>query len=170
MDNFSEIIERYSEAVFNHCLKMIKNTEEAEELTQDIFMKIYNGLPNFRGDSSIKTWIYRITVNTCLTKLNSKDYKFYRKNNVEISNDIIDSTHQPEKNFLVDESRQKLELSLNKLTNDDRQVLLLYYFDMLSYKEISEVLETSIGTVCTKIYRSRQKLKRILLREMQHEM
>lgn len=149
---------------------MVKNKEEAEELTQDIFYKIYNGLSDFRGDSELKTWIFRITVNTCITKLNSKRFKEYRNNTKKITNDISDFSANTEKKFLDDENNSLLEIALNILPADYRQVILLFYFEEFSYKEIGEILEISIGTVCTKLFRAREKLKKIMLVDLHYEL
>lgn len=149
---------------------MVKNKEEAEELTQDIFLKIYNGLSDFRGDSQLKTWIYRITVNTCITKLNSRRFKENRDKTMEITNDISDSAINAEEFLINEDNKSKLEIALSLISDDYRQLLLLFYIEGFSYKEIGEILELPIGTVCTKLFRARNKLKEILLRELNYEM
>lgn len=149
---------------------MVKNKEDAEELTQDIFLRIYKGLPDFRGDSQLKTWIYRITVNTCITKLNSKRFKEYRNKTIEINNYISDSSINTEDILINEDNQTKLEIALSLLSVDYRQILLLFYIEEFSYKEIAEILELPIGTICTKLFRARKKLKEIMVRELYYEM
>lgn len=141
---------------------MIRNREEAEELTQDIFVKIYNGLSDFRGESQLKTWIYRITVNTCISKLNSKQFRDFRNQSSELNVNTLDSSNHPEKNFIIEEDKSILEIALNELSSEYRQILLLFYIEELSYKEIAVVLDLPIGTICTKLYRARRELKKML--------
>jgi RNA polymerase sigma-70 factor (ECF subfamily) len=148
---------------------MIKNREEAEELTQDIFVKIYNGLSDFRGESQLKTWIYRITVNTCISKLNSKQFREFRNQSSELNVNTLDSVNHPEKNFILEEDKSTLEIALNELSSEYRQILLLFYIEELSYKEIAVVLDLPIGTICTKLYRARRELKK-MLQELKYEM
>ncbi len=170
MLRFKDVIEQYSEQVFNHCLRMVKNKEDAEELTQDIFIKIYKGLSGFRGDSQLKTWIYRITVNTCITKINSKEYRIYKRETIKLQASLRDSSNNIEENLVNDEIKSNIEIALNCLFYEDRQILLLLYIEELSYKEIGEVLGLPIGTVCTKIFRARNRLKEILQKVFDYEM
>lgn len=169
MYNFKDIVKNYSTVVFNHCLKMIKNREDAEELTQDIFIKIYNGLPDFRGESQLKTWIYRITVNTCITKLNSRHFNVNHNHTSELNENISDLFNCPEQNLIKGEDKSKLEKALSVLPVEYRQILFLFYIEELSYKEIGEILEFPIGTICTKLYRARKRLREIL-QELNYEM
>lgn len=149
---------------------MVKNKEDAEELTQDIFIKIYKGLSNFREKSQLKTWIYRITVNTCITKLKSRKYKEYKNKRTDIRNVKYNSVNNIEESLMVDEINSKIELALDLLSNEYRQIIIMLYFEELSYKEIGEILEIPIGTVCTKVFRARNKIKEILRKELAYEM
>lgn len=165
---FEEIVKEYSLPVFKHCYKMLKNKENAEETAQDVFMKIYNKLGEFRKDSSLKTWIYRITVNTCLTRLYKKKDALELVLNEELDDDFLIAAaagnSNPEKEFLRNEAIRDFSEQISKLAPIYSLILTLFYIDGLSYAEISQILNIPIGTIGTNIFRAREELKQKLSR------
>ncbi len=161
MDTFREIVDAYSSRVFNHCLKMLKNREDAEEAAQDVFMKIYRGIEHFRGDARLSTWIWRITVNVCYTRLSKR---IVRTDSLdEIGSDAFDELLLSE--IVTQEEKKSIILkALTALPSQQSSVLLLFYFDELSYKEIANALNIPEGTVATILFRGRENLKKVLLK------
>jgi RNA polymerase sigma-70 factor (ECF subfamily) len=143
---------------------MLGNREDAEEAVQDIFLKAHRGLAEFRGESTIRTWLYRITVNTCLTRLRN------RRNNQESAGPegaeteyqgevIADDSGNPEARFIEQDLNDFVMRALELISAEEKEILLLYHIDELKYEEIGTVLGVPIGTVCARIYRARKKLR-----------
>jgi RNA polymerase sigma-70 factor, ECF subfamily len=155
---FNSIIENYSEYVYNMIYYTILDEEDAKDLTQEVFYKIWKGLDNFRNESSLKTWIFRITQNHLKNYLKSKKIKkilsleflFEEKNRDFESKDYYLS--------------ERIESLLSRLPEDYRRVLVLFYIDGFNIKEISEILGTKEGTIKSKLHRAREKLKSLIMR------
>jgi RNA polymerase sigma-70 factor, ECF subfamily len=155
---FNSIIENYSEYVYNMIYYTILDEEDAKDLTQEVFYKIWKGIDNFRNESSLKTWIFRITQNHLKNYLKSKKIKkilsleflFEEKNRDFESKDYYLS--------------ERIESLLSRLPEDYRRVLVLFYIDGFNIKEISEILGTKEGTIKSKLHRAREKLKSLIMR------
>jgi RNA polymerase sigma-70 factor (ECF subfamily) len=155
---FNSIIENYSEYVYNMIYYTILDEEDAKDLTQEVFYKIWKGLDSFRNESSLKTWIFRITQNHLKNYLKSKKIKkilsleflFEEKNRDFESKDYYLS--------------ERIESLLSRLPEDYRRVLVLFYIDGFNIKEISEILGTKEGTIKSKLHRAREKLKSLIMR------
>lgn len=155
---FNSIIENYSEYVYNMIYYTILDEEDAKDLTQEVFYKIWKGLDSFRNESSLKTWIFRITQNHLKNYLRSKKIKkilsleflFEEKNRDFESKDYYLS--------------ERIESLLSRLPEDYRRVLVLFYIDGFNIKEISEILGTKEGTIKSKLHRAREKLKSLIMR------
>jgi len=136
----------------------ILDEEDAKDLTQEVFYKIWKGLDSFRNESSLKTWIFRITQNHLKNYLKSKKIKkilsleflFEEKNRDFESKDYYLS--------------ERIESLLSRLPEDYRRVLVLFYIDGFNIKEISEILGTKEGTIKSKLHRAREKLKSLIMR------
>jgi|DewCreStandDraft_1066081.scaffolds.fasta_scaffold13242_1 RNA polymerase sigma-70 factor (ECF subfamily) len=155
---FNSIIENYSEYVYNMIYYTILDEEDAKDLTQEVFYKIWKGLDNFRNESSLKTWVFKITQNHLKNYLKSKKIKkilsleflFEEKNRDFESKDYYLS--------------ERIESLLSRLPEDYRRVLVLFYIDGFNIKEISEILGTKEGTIKSKLHRAREKLKSLIMR------
>ncbi len=134
--------------------------EDAKDLTQDVFLKVYKALPKFRGDANIYTWIYRIAINTANT--------FLKKRGRIQSTSIEDlEDHSLQFNLNNEENlKALLKSKIEELPEHYKDVLLLHYFEGFDYKEISDVLGINIGTVKSRLFRARellsQKMRRYL--------
>ena len=141
---------------------MLGNREDAEEAVQDIFLKVHRGIADFRGDSEIRTWLYRITVNTCLSRLRKTTPERVHPEQSEtgVQWDTFPSDdHGPEDLLNQDDIKSFILKGLERISPDDKEVLLLFHIDELKYDEIANVLGIPIGTVCARLYRARRKLK-----------
>ena len=142
---FNLLVREYQERIYWHVRKMVVDHDDADDLTQDIFVKVWKNLDKFREDAKLYTWIYRIATNECLTFLNKKKKKFFIPINdvsAELSNKI-DEGH----NLDGDEIQLKLQKALLKLPDKQRLVFNMKYFDEMKFTEIAEITETSVGAL-----------------------
>ena len=167
--SFAVLVDRYKDLVFTLALRMLKNKEEAEDVSQDIFIKVYKSLSKFKGDSKFSTWIYRITYNSCLDTLKKykQEYQIvpiddYTGRQVIILENAFDALAEKEQ-------KQAIEDCLHKLPNEDSFLLTLYYFEEQSLDEISKILGLTANNVKVKLFRSRKKLTSILKQRLEPE-
>lgn len=168
VESFEKLIEKYQVKAYNIALRMMGNTEDAQDTLQDAWIKIYKSLKNFRQDSSFYTWIYRIVTNTChdalkkRNKMNQVTSLTDYSNSLEGEiNDIKDEVHIPERIFESKEYTQLLLESLEKLSIEHKQIIILRDVQGFSYEEISQIMDCSEGTVKSRLNRARFKLKEI---------
>ena len=159
---FAFLVEKYKHMVFTLAIRIIKNREEAEEISQDVFVKSFQKLSNFKGDSKFSTWLYKIAYNTSLDELR-RNKKHVRLENIENINDGDLENVQDALEFLQEEERKKvIKKALLKLDEVQRTILTLFYFEELPLKEISKIVNLSPDNVKIKLFRSRKKLFSIL--------
>lgn len=166
---FTTLVNRYKDLVFTLALRMLKNREEAEEVSQDTFIKVYNSLDKFKGDSKFSTWIYKVAYNSCLDQI-KKNKK--HQNNVEINEFTQHQIKTMDNAFdtLVEEERNQLiQDCLNLLPSEDSFLLTLYYFEEQSLDEIANVVGLTANNVKVKLFRSRKKLATILKEQLEPE-
>lgn len=167
-ENFEEIYRIHQHAVFNLCLHYLQNQQEAEEATQDVFVKIYFNIGNFEGKSSLKTWLYRIVINHCLDLLRNRK----RRNRLAVithmfpgkSDTPIEVPHFDHPGVLL-EDKESLELlfkQINQLPDNQRTAIILKYIDDLSQQEIASIMALSEKAVESLLQRGKQKIRRAL--------
>lgn len=164
-----EIYIEYRLLVYNLALNYMQNIEEAEEITQDVFVKIYQSYEGFKQQSSLKTWIYRITLNHCndLVKYKQRQKRFGFQeslfyDNGEIRHDKEDWNH-PGAQIENKESLRILFASIDKLPETQKSVFILSHIDGLGNKEISEITQKSVGAVESILQRAKETLRKELL-------
>lgn len=165
------LVKEYEKNVYNLALRMVGNSEDAADMSQEAFIKAYNSLTSFRGDSKFSVWLYRIVSNVCLDYLRSRG----RRQTVSLSAgnddgedveiDIADETQSPER--LLDRrlTRDAVRRGLAALPPEHRQILLLREIQGLSYDEIADALGIEAGTVKSRIFRARKKLCAFLIKD-----
>ena len=162
VNEYAFLVEKYKHMVFTLTIRIVKNREEAEEVSQDVFVKAYKNLINFKGDSKFSTWIYKIAYYASLDVL--------KRNKRQISSENIDAIKlrdlgntDDSLKFLYDgERKQIINDALLKLSEDERVIITLYYFEELPIKEISKVVDLSEDNIKIKLFRSRKKLAKLL--------
>ena len=150
---FETLVLEYEKNVYNIALRMTGNSEDAADMTQEAFIKAYNSLQSFRGDSKFSVWLYRIVSNVCLDFLRSKNRRPTVSLSVEDDDgedaqlDVADESQSPE--LLLDRklTRDSVRRGLDSLPPDYRQILLLREIQGLSYDEIAQALSLEVGTV-----------------------
>ncbi|MFJ7700432.1 RNA polymerase sigma factor [Lysinibacillus fusiformis] len=152
---FAYIIKHYEQKVFTTVIRIVRNRTVAEDIVQDIFIKVYYNLHKYEKKGSFNAWLYRIVVNKCFDYLRK-----YKQQARSIDIDIADGRY-PEKILLLREENEQLEQLLQQLDETEYFVLLLKFVNGLRYDEISEVLQISMNEVRNKLHRSKRKLRSI---------
>lgn len=167
---FAYLVDTYKNMVFSLAYKMTKNKEEAEEVSQDTFIKAFKNLSNFKGDSKFSTWLYRICYHTTLDaiKKNKKNnYTFeineVTYNQIQSVETILQGIERKERSVIMDKC-------LMKLPDEERSILWMFYYDELSLKEIIEVTNLSEANLKVKLHRARKKLLTIVEKNIEPEM
>ena len=159
---FAILVERYKNMVYTLSIKIVKNKEEAEEISQDAFVKAFKNLKNFKGDSKFSTWVYKIAYYASLDSI-KRNKRFSNTENIDDLKIGNLSDIQGALEYLQEKERKKvIGDALLKLNEDERTILTLFYFEELSIKEIVEVVNLSEDNIKVKLYRSRKKLAVIL--------
>jgi len=157
---YSGLVNRYQNYVFTLCLRMIKNREDAEEIAQDVFIKAYKYLADFKGASKFTTWLYTIVNNTCITFLRRKKLAIHSLDNEKIF-EIADS---PDSGFRANmvEQKSKIEMVTNAIAllgPDDAEIVTLFYKCEQSLEEIARILGLEKNTIKVRLHRARTRLK-----------
>lgn len=168
--SFEELLSRYSNKVFSLASRLTRNTEDAEEVLQDVFVTVHRKIASFEGKSSFSSWLYRVTVNAAFMKL--------RKRRQDLSvplEDVIQQSYSvaalksPESAFVDAQSirnqmLEALESAIRKLPDDYRPVFILRDVDGLTSREVSKILDLTVPAVKSRLHRSRLMLRRKLTR------
>lgn len=161
---FEEIYQRYATMVYNLCLRLSRNPDQASDLTQEVFLRVFRHLGKFRGGSSLKTWIYRVTLNHCRSRLGRKHLPMQPLTSPdgETEREIPDPRRNPEDRAVAESEGRLVEAALARVPPRFREAVTLRDLEDLSYQEIAEILRVRIGTVRSRIARGRERLRAIL--------
>ncbi|MFH1825209.1 MAG: sigma-70 family RNA polymerase sigma factor [Candidatus Firestonebacteria bacterium] len=157
---FNQIVLKYKDKVFNTAYRFLGNYQDANDLTQECFVSVHNGIKNFRGESSLSTWIYRIAVNACKNKLKSlerrKDFK-----TLSLKEKILDikDNNSPVELFERKELENKVQNAIDSLPEDWKETVILRDIEGLTYEEIAKILGCEVGTIKSRIHRARMSLR-----------
>ncbi len=160
--DFSILVNRYKNKAFSMLKRMLKNEFEAEEVLQDCFLKAYNSLGSFKGESKFSTWFYRIVYNSALTKLSSQK----RKTESEMSS--VEDHFNLESEYAANEIEKAdvnnlIHKTISKLPERYSAIITMFYLNEMSIDEISEVMGLSVSNVKVMLYRSRNSLRDLIL-------
>jgi RNA polymerase sigma-70 factor (ECF subfamily) len=162
---FRELVERSKRIVYRLAYDMTGNRHDAEDLSQDVFVKAYRSLPGFRGDAKWNTWLHRITVNTCLDHRKSsapQSMEFNDDTEHNTPGDMLQHRHEtilPDRAAQSTMIQQHIQQALDCLTPRQRSVFVLRHYHDLPMKQIAETLEVAEGTVKTLLFRAVQRLR-----------
>jgi RNA polymerase sigma factor (sigma-70 family) len=165
---FEQIVDTYQKMVYNLALGYLQNKEDAEEITQDVFIKVFDNLHQFKGQSQLKTWIYRMTVNACLDQIKSKRFKLFKmfflntKSPDETTWDIAYHQQHPQEILEHKEGLNRLLKAIHQLPHPQKTVVLLLKVEHLNQRETAEVMEISIKAVESLFQRAKKNLEKIL--------
>jgi len=158
---FTRIIKKYQEKIYWHIRRMVVEHEDANDVMQNMFIKVWNNLENFREDSQLYTWLYRIATNESLTFLEQQKKRASTSLNDE--NSHLTNKLQADKHFDGNKLEWKLQLAIQQLPEKQRAVFNLRYYDEMPYAEMSRVLETSEGALKASYHHAVKKVEDYIL-------
>ncbi|WP_055665849.1 sigma-70 family RNA polymerase sigma factor [Desnuesiella massiliensis] len=168
MDFMEGVLESYGDRVLKLCYIILKDLHAAQDLTQEVFIQVYKSRSKFREESSLYTWIYKIAINKCRTyaKRHSRMVYFDSEEiNLLVDNDFSEEELSLEESVVRSISSAKIKDIITGIKPIYREVILLYYFEDLSIKDIAEVLEEKESTIKSKLFRARELLKQEFIKE-----
>ena len=160
----SEIYDRYSSRIYNFAYRFLRNSEAAEDATQEVFVKMLKHANQFHGDAKLSTWLFSITANWC------RDYLRKADNKAKEAEDVLfqipaPAELAPDRNLERRQDQQRIQKALSALTPEQREAILLSRYQGLSYAEIAQISGCSEGAVKTRVFRAMETLKKVLTGE-----
>ena len=171
-DAFGQLVDRYQQRVYNIAFRMTNNHEDALDLAQESFLRVYRALASYKGESAFGTWVFRIASNVCLDELRKKK----RQPLIALSTDALmpgeegdypieiaaGEGHSPEQQLLRGEMRREITQALGQVSEEHRLVLVLRDIEGYSYDEIAEMVGVNVGTIKSRLNRARLALREVL--------
>src|SRR5712692_8136098 len=160
---FDVIVERHRRSVYQLCYRFVGNHEDASDLSQDVFLRAFRGLRNFRGQSSLATWLYRIGVNVCLNRVSAKTLV---SESIEERQFVDERAESPSDRVLKAERSARVRAAIAQLPRKQRATLILRTYHEMSHQEIADVLGSSVGAVKANFFHALGNLKKLLGEEI----
>ena len=151
---FSELVDRYKNLVFAMVYRMVNDRSQADDLAQEVFLKVHRGLPYFRGEARLATWIYRIVANVCV--------QARTKRREVTATDELPDRGAADASFSDLELRDRLEKAIAQLPDQYRLLIAAHYLQGVQYEALAEALNIPLGTVKTHLYRAKRQLRELL--------
>ena len=167
-EDFRSLLAAYQDKVYNQAYRMLGNREEAEEATQDVFLRIYRSLDEFRGESKLSSWIFRITANVCISRLRKKQFAAVSLDEPLVSGEktvaevVPDDRPGPSEQLESQEMAETVRAQVLRLPPDWAQAISLHHFQGMSYEEVAEAMRIPRATAATYILRGRRQLAKLL--------
>ncbi len=160
---FNDLLKKYQQKIYWHIRRILINHDDADDVAQDVFIKVWKNLSGFRNDAQLYTWLYRIATNESITFLNRKKLK----NNISIDDSDMElaANLTASSYFDGDKAQLKLQKALLTLPEKQRLVFNMKYFDDLKYEEMSEIVGTSVGALKASYHIAVKKIEELLLKE-----
>jgi len=155
MDAFTDLVDTYKESLYWQVRRMVLSHDDADDILQNIFIKAWTGLPSFRAESRLSTWLYRIATNETLNFLERQ-----RRPSVSLDDEesYVASTLQSDPYFDGDETQCQLQEAIGQLPAKQRQVFMMKYYDEMKYEDMSQVLSTSVGALKASYHHAVKKI------------
>lgn len=171
-ESFERIVIAYQQKIFNLAFRLLGDKEEAEDLTQEVFLNVYKHLSSFRGDAQFSTWIYQVALNHCRNRFKYLKRRFYQSTESlddplqggegDLERELPDEADVPEEALHRRQVQRLVQRAVQRLRPDYREIIVLRDIQELSYQEISEVLGLPEGTIKSRLHRARWELKELL--------
>ncbi|HEX2953966.1 MAG TPA: sigma-70 family RNA polymerase sigma factor [Bacillota bacterium] len=154
------LMTKYQSFVYYLALQIVGDNQDAEEVTQEVFWRVYRFAKKFRGDAKVKTWLYTIAVNEARNRLRRKGVSRFAHE--DISETELPTDQDLEEGYLLEERSAEIQSAIAKLNPTQQAVILMYYREELSYQEIADIMDVPIGTIKTHLFRGKKSLAKIL--------
>lgn len=155
---WGQVFGAYRDRIYGFCLRMMRNREEAEDASQEAFLRAVRAIGTFRGDASLSTWLHQIARNTCMTRLAAAQ-NFEDVADRSWIADLASDEPGADRSSASAELREAFEIAIGELEPPFREVILLREIDNQSYEDIARITDSSVATVKTRLFRAREKLK-----------
>lgn len=162
VEAFNELVNRHHTKIYGLAYRMLGNSEDAEDATQETFLEAYKSIKTFRFQSQFGTWLYRVGMNTCnqyIRKAKTRNRMLDAYTEETAVRGVAEEQEIPERMAIKTEQREVVQAAIDRLPPKQREVITLYYMQHLKYKEIAEVLNCSLGTVASRLNKAMQNLK-----------
>jgi len=159
-ERFNEIVREFSERVYWHVRRFVNSHEDADDLVQDVFLKVWTALPSFRGEAQTYTWIYRIATNEALNWLRREKVRAALR--FSSLDEEMERRIDADPWFNGDAAERNLSKAVARLPERQRQVFILRYYDEMSYEEMAKVLDTSVGSLKASYHIAQEKIREAL--------
>jgi RNA polymerase sigma-70 factor (ECF subfamily) len=176
VDAFEELIRDYKKIAYNIALRVLRNVEDAEDVSQEALIKVFRNIQNFNMQSTFKVWMYRIVVNACLDFKRKKTVDTFSIDETvdiggssEVQREISDNSNNPDELVEKNYTTEMVGNALSKLDDDYKTIIVLRDIQGFSYNEISQILSCNLGTVKSRLSRARKNLKDIIDCELKVE-
>jgi RNA polymerase sigma-70 factor (ECF subfamily) len=164
MGEFEELVNTHQKRVYNICLRLCGNPDDAFDLSQEVFLKAWRGLEGFRGDSEASTWLYRLAVNACTDFLRRKTRRGISVSLEDSEIPLPDARYEPSIALERKDLAEAIEAALGKLSSEHKKIITLREAAGLTYGEIANLLDIEEGTVKSRLARARLTLREILIK------
>lgn len=156
---FRDLIERHQSRLYSFAYGMMQNSEAARDVVQETFIAAYQALPRYNPQGTFYAWLHKIAMNQCLRHLRNKKWTVPWE---DVDPLVTDTAPDPEQSLVSDEKRRRIRKAIKRLPKDYREVIVLRYDSELSYLEIAETLGVPVSTIETRLFRAKEKLRRML--------
>ena len=163
------LIEKYQDLVYGLVRQLLGDGEDAEDAAQEIFLRVFDALPKFRGDSAFSTWLYRVAVNGCMARSKKRRRRLAVEAPKAAVQDLAGAAPSSLEAMERRERDERLHQAVARLAEPYRLVITLHYFQGLGYEEVAQVLAVPVGTVKARLFRAKEKLQRSLRRRRAQE-
>jgi len=171
---FEKLIEDHQKKVYNIAFRFMGNSEDASEVAQEAFIRVYKSIKNFKGKSSFSTWLYRIVVNICMDEMRKRNKQnivyideITQTEKGEYRHEIESGEESPQQQVEINETRNEIYAAINSLSDEHKAVIVLKDIQGFSYEEIAGMMKCPEGTVKSRLNRARSILKDILKKNME---
>jgi RNA polymerase sigma-70 factor (ECF subfamily) len=166
---FKDLVEKYQNSIINTCYRFLRDQREAEELAQEVFLKVYLSLNSYQPKAKFSTWLFKIAVNLCLNKLRDRKREgvrrkdFYNNGSLQEDSEVpAPKENQPDFSFEQKELKRVIREAIDTLPKNQRTVILLSQYEELSYQEMAKILNCSVSAIESRLFRARENLKKTL--------
>jgi RNA polymerase sigma-70 factor (ECF subfamily) len=157
---FDRLVLRYQRDVYRLCYRFVNNHEDANDLAQEVFLRVWRAIPRFRGESSFSTWLYRIAVNACL------NFRALRRPSTqELPEGLADPQPGAEARLASDDEARRVRAAVARLPEKQRATLILKVYHELTHEEVAEILGSTVGTVKANLFHALGNLRRLVAEE-----